>query len=71
MGVFNEQKLREEIIKIWGEYGAHIEVYDMLLKKANIEIPKSLNRSLCIHEGCDKKSTCGDYCGTHCNCKKK
>ncbi len=27
-------------------------------------------RFYCIFEGCKNKSTCGDYCGTHCNCKK-
>ena len=36
MEIFNEQKLRAEIAKTWGEHGAHIEVYDMLLKKANV-----------------------------------
>jgi hypothetical protein len=29
---FNEQSLRDEIIKVWGEHGAHLEVYDNLLK---------------------------------------
>ena len=32
--VFNEQTLRSEIAKIWGEYGAHIDVYNELLKRA-------------------------------------
>lgn len=35
MKQFNEQKLREEIAKTWGEHGAHIEVFDMLLKRAS------------------------------------
>lgn len=41
MPIFNEQKLREEIIKIWGEHGAHCEVFDDLVKKnrfQNIEM---------------------------------
>jgi len=25
----------------------------------------------CIEPGCIKQSTCGDYCGSHCNCNKK
>jgi hypothetical protein len=30
--IFNEDSLFQEITKIWGEYGAHAEVYQMLLK---------------------------------------
>lgn len=30
--VFNEDTLREEIVKVWGNGGAHIDVYDTLLK---------------------------------------
>jgi len=26
--------------------------------------------SICISEGCERRSTCGDYCYTHCNCNK-
>lgn len=33
--VFDEWALRLEIIRIWGECGAHCEVYDMLLRKAD------------------------------------
>lgn len=33
MPIFNEEKLREEIIKIWGEHGAHCEIFDDMLKK--------------------------------------
>jgi hypothetical protein len=36
--MFDEKKLREEIVKTWGEHGAHCEVFDMLLKN---QIPKS------------------------------
>lgn len=41
MEIFNEQKLRAEIVKTWGEFGAHIEVYDMLLRKANVVLPQA------------------------------
>lgn len=30
--MFNENTLREEIAKTWGEYGAHMLVFDSLLK---------------------------------------
>lgn len=29
--VFDEQALRSEIVRVWGEYGAHVEVFDMLI----------------------------------------
>jgi hypothetical protein len=31
--IFNEDTLREEIIRVWGPAGAHIDVYDALLNK--------------------------------------
>ena len=31
--MFDENKLREEIIKVWGEHGAHCEVFDDMLKR--------------------------------------
>jgi hypothetical protein len=31
--IFNEHTLRTEIAKTWGEYGAHVDVYDTLLKR--------------------------------------
>lgn len=31
--LFNEDKLRAEIVKTWGEYGAHAEAFDMLRKR--------------------------------------
>jgi hypothetical protein len=37
--VFNEQALRDEIVRVWGPAGAHIDVYDMLLKKAKLFDP--------------------------------
>lgn len=38
---FDEYSLREDIIRVWGPHGCHIEIYDHLLKKANLEIPKT------------------------------
>jgi hypothetical protein len=32
--IFNEKKLRLEISRIFGEYGAHMIVFDMLIEKA-------------------------------------
>lgn len=34
--IFNEESLRKEIVSVWGEYGAHTEVFDMVLKKVRI-----------------------------------
>lgn len=43
--VFNEQTLREEIANTWGEHGAHMAVYDRLLKELSsikaVETPKA------------------------------
>lgn len=36
--IFNEESLRREIIKIWGEYGAHYEVYKSLLNRVRKEL---------------------------------
>lgn len=43
-----------------------------LLKEINKNLskPATLN-SKCVHKGCKKSSMCGDYCGNHCNCRKK
>jgi len=35
--IFNEDALGQEIKRIWGEYGAHYEVYKMILEKAKKE----------------------------------
>jgi hypothetical protein len=32
--IFDEDALRQEIVKTWGEYGAHVEVYDHVLRLA-------------------------------------
>ncbi|MDQ5930650.1 MAG: hypothetical protein QG594_2438 [Bacteroidota bacterium] len=69
MEIFNEQKLRAEIAKTWGEHGAHIEVYDMLLKKANVVLPQAdVIKSVCEIEGCHLPATCNGKCGGHCDC---
>lgn len=31
--IFNEQSLRADIVKQWGEHGAHIDIFDMMLKR--------------------------------------
>lgn len=31
--VFDEHKLRDEIVKIWGPAGAHVEVFDMMYNR--------------------------------------
>ena len=31
--MFDEKKLREEIVKTWGAYGAHCEVFDLMIKR--------------------------------------
>jgi hypothetical protein len=33
--VFNDDALRKEIIRVWGEFGAHIEVFDSILIERN------------------------------------
>lgn len=32
--LFNEDTLRAEIVKVWGEHGAHVDVFDHILKEA-------------------------------------
>jgi len=32
--LFDEQTLRADIIKVWGEHGAHIDVFDYMLRAA-------------------------------------
>lgn len=31
--MFDEKKLRQEIINTWGEYGAHCEVFDLIINR--------------------------------------
>lgn len=44
---FNEETLREEIARKWGEHGAHMEVFDYLLRRSKKleEIEKFLGQS--------------------------
>lgn len=30
--VFNEDNLREAIVSVWGEHGAHVDLFDFMLK---------------------------------------
>lgn len=34
--VFNEDRLRADIVKTWGEHGAHVEVYDRILSELDL-----------------------------------
>lgn len=34
--MFNEHSLREKIAEVWGEYGAHTDVYDALLERSEL-----------------------------------
>lgn len=34
--LFNEEALRREIVGVWGEYGAHAEVFDTLLRDREV-----------------------------------
>jgi hypothetical protein len=40
MKIFDENTLHEEIVSKWGEHGAHIEVYNALLRKTQFAQPK-------------------------------
>lgn len=33
--LFNEDTLRAEIVRVWGEYGAHVEVFDMMRRRSD------------------------------------
>lgn len=34
--VFDEHRLRQDIVATWGEHGAHIDVFDHMLKQINV-----------------------------------
>ena len=36
MEVFNEKKLRSELVNTWGECGVHVAVFDRMAKKTEI-----------------------------------
>lgn len=38
MQLFNENSLYAEIVKVWGESGAHADVFREICKKADIEL---------------------------------
>lgn len=71
MEIFNEQKLRAEMVKTWGEFGAHIEVYDMLLRKANVVLPQAnVSGQACSHKR--KDYVAGVFGGVYCqDCEEK
>jgi hypothetical protein len=55
--LFNENSLRVDISKTWGEHGAHIDVFDMMLKalekvrnpEAGFGIPFNIRKEAPIH----------------------
>lgn len=36
--IFNEQSLYEDIVRVWGKYGAHAEIYQELCKRAGLKL---------------------------------
>jgi len=34
VGLFDEQTLRAEIVRVWGEHGAHVDVFDHIVRAA-------------------------------------
>lgn len=38
MTLFNEDSLRADIARVWGEHGAHIDVFDHMLNQARRQI---------------------------------
>lgn len=49
MEKFDENKLRSEIVKTWGEHGAHCEVFDMMLGKLT-KLRGEVVKMVCRHE---------------------
>lgn len=50
--IFNEDKLQEEIIKTWGEFGVHNEVFKAMKKQ--ISDLKQLNLTDVVSMCCDE-----------------
>lgn len=50
--IFNEDKLQEEIIKTWGEFGVHNEVFKAMRKQ--ISDLKQLNLTDVVSMCCDE-----------------
>lgn len=34
--MFDVQELREDVVKVWGPAGAHVDLLDMLIRKARL-----------------------------------
>ena len=45
--MFDEQALRADIADKWGEHGAHIDVFDHILKLAKKADPSALKVAVC------------------------
>lgn len=67
--IFNEESLRKEIIKIWGEHGAHCEVYDMLLTmaKGNVRPPDAAVLEAAFREGYELGNDAGRNIDVFCH----
>lgn len=62
--IFNEQTLRNEIINTWGAYGAHLEVFDELLHRAEGKTTRMMfKESALAHE--EDKHTFNTHPATH------
>ena len=46
--VFNEDTLRSELVRVFGAYGVHVEVFDKIMNRENIPCP------FCSDHGFDK-----------------
>ena len=53
---FDENSLRADIVKVWGENGAHIDVFDHMLKTL---------REVQVHHGSDGCHECSLGLGHH------
>ena len=45
-----------------------VKVVNCIQDQITSKPPKNI-KSVCAHKGCNRQSTCGDYCGAHCNCR--
>lgn len=71
--IFDENSLREAIVSVWGEYGAHAEVYDMLLKKLNelqTPPPDAAVREAAFREGYELGNDDGRNIDVFCHIKQ-
>lgn len=44
--MFDIEKLRADIVSVWGEYGAHVELFDMLVREVNELKKREENRMI-------------------------